>query len=131
MIKTGIISQDVISETVSSYFSISTFDMFKKCRKKRNVNARYVFLYLSRKFTKDSFQDIADYVTKKGFRTEDYDHATVLHACSKMSGYIDSYIETKELIRTLTFIIQQNKTNSIVVSDVDLLITVKNKTNIN
>jgi len=130
MITKEIISQDIIAEVVSSYFNISIFDMFKKCRRTKNVNARYVFIFLSRKFTKDSLNDIADYITKKGFRTEGYDHASVIHGFNKMSGYIDTYLETRELIRTLSFILKEKKAKSIVVSDVDLLISAKLQTNI-
>lgn len=130
MITTELTSQDTIAEVVSAYLKISTFDMFKKCRRIKTIDARYVFIFLSRKFTNDSLQDIADYISKKGFRTDGYDHASVIHGFQKMSGYVDTYIESKELIRTLSFIIKQNQAKSMVVSDVDLLISAKLQTNI-
>ena len=130
MITTQLTSQDTIAEVVSTHLKISTFDMFKKCRRMKNINARYVFIFLSRKFTNDSLHDIADYISKKGFRTDGYDHASVLHGFQKMSGYVDTYIESKELIRTLSFVINQNQAKNIVVSDVDLLISAKLQTNI-
>jgi len=120
MIYYGEITLEQIAYSVSQKFELSIYEMFKTTRKKHIVNARQMFCYMARINTKHSFQEIADYITKKGLRVGEYDHASVLHSVNKISDYVMQYPEDYRNAKKIEWDLKE-KTNYLIVSDVNLL----------
>lgn len=121
MIYTDETTLEDVSELVSEHFKLTPYQIFKTSRKKNIIAARQVFCYVAHVSTQKTLQDIADFITAKGFRTNPYDHATVLHAKKTVKGFMSQYPKDYNLIKTLEFKLKNKYNSSIVVSDVNLL----------
>jgi chromosomal replication initiator protein len=75
------VSVAVIQQVVAQHFQITVDDLNAKRRTSELAFARHVAMYLCRELAKSSFPEIA---RKFGGR----DHATVIHACRKISRCI-------------------------------------------
>ena len=70
------INLENITKSVSQYFKISIDDLYSKSREKRIAEPRQIAMYLCRKYTGKSLQEIAASFAR--------DHTTVMHAVSKL-----------------------------------------------
>jgi chromosomal replication initiation ATPase DnaA len=76
---------EAIVTRVCRYFKIDREDLMKKSRRSEIVKARQICMYLSRRFTNLSLQQIADYFMK--------DHCTTLYACRQVENHYE--VETE------------------------------------
>lgn len=110
-----------IAEIISSRHGISIYDMFKESRKGQFKTPRFFFCYIARSETDFSYGQIAHFITHHGKRNTAFNHATIIHACKTIAGYIEMYDEYKEEIETIQSLVQNN--NQIIVSNVNLLLS--------
>jgi chromosomal replication initiator protein len=75
--RTNNITVDSIIRSVSQRFQISIAELHSKSRKKKHTEPRQIAMYLCRKYTKKTYQDIAQAFGGK-------DHTTVIHAIGKI-----------------------------------------------
>lgn len=90
------ITLDSIVRSVSQRFQISIADLNSKSRKKKHAEPRQIAMYLCRKYTKKTYQDIASAFGGK-------DHTTVIHAIDK----IEKNLITDPMLRKSLEDIQQ------------------------
>ena len=76
------ISMDYIQEVVAAHFKISVEEMHEKKRVQKVVLPRQIAMYLCRKIMDVSVLDIGKFFGK--------DHSTVIHACNKISGEVET-----------------------------------------
>ena len=110
---------ELIQKSVSDFFGLRHNDIFKNTRKTEIITARQFFYYMCRKHTKRSLSEIGKIPGDLGFR--EYDHATVLHAENKVSGFMDIYPEYRFFYREITANIEREIPNYSLVEEVDLL----------
>src|SRR5690606_1935044 len=110
---------ELIQKNVSNFFGLKYNDIFKNTRKREIITARQFFYYMCRKHTKISLADIGRIPKDLGFRK--YDHATVLHAENKVSGFMDIYPEYRFFYKEITAMIDKEIPNYSLVEEVDLL----------
>lgn len=91
---TNQVTIDQIQKTVADYYGIHLGDMRSRRRPASIAFPRQVAMYLSRKLTKLSLVEIGDAFGKR-------DHGTVIHACKKVKGDIESEVEVKGAIEKL------------------------------
>lgn len=60
-----------------------------RTRKREVVFARQVLMYITKKYTKDSFSHIGSYF-KSEEKPKGWDHATVMHGCKTIKNLIDT-----------------------------------------
>lgn len=68
---------EAVKEIVSNYYQVQTKDLITQTRSNKVALARQVAMYLIRKTTQLSFNDIGGYFGAR-------DHTTVMHACKKV-----------------------------------------------
>lgn len=110
---------ELIQKSVSNFFGLRYNDIFRNTRKREIITARQFFYYMCRKHTKISLADIGKIPGEWGFRK--YDHATVLHAENKVSGFMDIYPEYRFFYKEITAMIDREIPNYGLVEEVDLL----------
>lgn len=121
---------ELIQKSVSNFFGLRQNDIFRNTRKREIITARQFFYYMCRRHTKISLADIGRIPGDLGFR--EYDHATVLHAENKVSGFMDIYPEYRFFYREITAMIDKEIPNYSLIEEVDLLkIAEHNTTNKN
>ncbi len=80
-----------IAQAVARRFRLKTTDLKGPTRKQQVVRARALAMYLGRKLTERSLQQIGDYFGGR-------DHTTVLHACRKTESLL---VDTPDLARAV------------------------------
>ena len=93
-------SHELISNLVSSYYSIAMADLAGKSRSRPLVHARQVAMYLCREMTDETLVSIG---THFGGR----DHTTVLHSCRKIESLIKMKREIFQEVTELTNMINK------------------------
>ncbi|OAV73294.1 Chromosomal replication initiator protein DnaA [Bacteroidales bacterium Barb6] len=83
------LSVDKIQKVVCKYFDLEEYLIQTPSRKREIVQARHIAMYLSKKYTDNSFSYIGTVIGKK-------DHSTVLHACQT----VKNQMEADKTIRT-------------------------------
>ena len=94
--KRPVISMEYIREVVASHYKISVEEMGGKRKSQSIVLPRQVAMYLSRKIMDVSVTEIGDFFGK--------DHSTVIHACNKITGEV----ETDEKMRLVLDDLEQS-----------------------
>lgn len=97
---TKIISVEMVQKTVAQFFAVTMADLRAKKRTKNIVVARQVAMYLCRNLASMSLPEIGNAFGGK-------DHTTVLHACKKVEGDLESNPELKTAIMKLTTQLKQ------------------------
>ena len=77
------LSVQMIQDIVCKYFNLEPAMIQTNSRKREVVQARQITMYLSKKYTDNSFSSIGKIVGKR-------DHATVLHACKTIKDQIET-----------------------------------------
>lgn len=85
-----------IQKTTSDYYGVRLSDIFDRSRKANIVKARHVAMYLSKKMTSNSLQEIGEAFGGR-------DHTTVMHANNK----IEDLIKTNKLLERELKILEQ------------------------
>jgi len=88
------ISINLIQEVVAEHFHIDLADMTARKRTREVVFPRQVAMYLARELLKASFPEIAKRFGGK-------DHSTVIHACNKVRGRLESDPQLRVLLDEL------------------------------
>jgi len=86
-------TEDII-KSVAGHFKISTKDILSRKKTRNIVFPRQVAMYLARTITDESFPEIGEKFGGK-------DHATVMHACKKITREIELNQKTANLIESL------------------------------
>ena len=76
------VTMEYIREVVAAHFKISVEEMHGKKRAQKIVLPRQIAMYLSRKIMDVSVLDIGKFFGR--------DHSTVIHACNKISGEVET-----------------------------------------
>jgi chromosomal replication initiator protein len=84
----------IVTQSVASFFSVSTADVKSSKRNKEYVFPRQVAMYLLRKSAGLSFNDIARYFGGK-------DHTAVIYSVNKVAGLVKNSAETHNMVRGL------------------------------
>jgi chromosomal replication initiator protein len=92
---TNQITIEQIQKTVADYYGINLGDMRSRRRPASIAFPRQVAMFLSRKLTKLSLVEIGDAFGKR-------DHGTVIHACKKVKGDMETDVEVKGAVEKLT-----------------------------
>jgi chromosomal replication initiation ATPase DnaA len=121
MIYTDKTTLEDVSDLISEHFKLTPYQIFKTSRKKNIIAARQVFCYIAHENTKFTLQDIAYFITIKGFRTNPYNHATIIHAKKNVKGYMSQYPKDYNLIKDIEFKLKNKYNSTLIVSDVNLL----------
>jgi chromosomal replication initiator protein len=100
--KEEFISIDFVQKVVSTHFNIKISDLKVKRKNKGYVLPRQVAMYLSRKLTKASLNEIGDKFGGK-------DHSTVLHSIKKVEEKMDQEVSFKEMVEDLHSRIKSNR----------------------
>lgn len=82
------LTPDSISEIVAEHFKISKDDIKSSKRSNNIAFPRQIFMYLCRKLTNLSLQEIGEYLGGK-------DHSTVLHGCNKIETMLNDNSDDK------------------------------------
>ncbi len=83
-----------IKQKVCEYFNIKDSDLCSKNRSQELAYARQLAMYLARELTNFSLPKIGENFGNR-------DHSTVMYACDKIKGLIQSDSETKSIINVL------------------------------
>lgn len=110
---------ELIQKSVSNFFGLRHIDIFRNTRKREIITARQFFYYMCRRHTKRSLKDIG--LIPESYGLKKHDHATVLHAENKVSGFMDIYPEYRFFYREITAMIDKEIPNYSLVEEVDLL----------
>ena len=84
---------DKVKKAVCQYFNISDASLLSKSRKRELVQARQIAMYMSRTLLNCSLSTIGSELGK--------DHATVVHACSTVSGLIENYPDFRKYVQDI------------------------------
>jgi len=90
----NLLTIDVIQKRVADHFQIRHSDMTSKRRPNNIAIPRQIAMFLSRKLTKHSLQDIGDAFGGR-------DHGTVIHACKAVDNMIEQDPSTRGSIEFL------------------------------
>jgi chromosomal replication initiation ATPase DnaA len=94
---------------VSTYYNLNNKDLTGKSRKQHIANARQVYFYLARKYTKETLSEIGAKVNRG--------HDTALHGIRMISNLKEIYSETNDEL----ILIEQSIENPIIAKNIDLL----------
>ncbi len=83
------VSIETINKCVCQYFKISASELNSKSRARKYSEPRQIAMYLSKKYTKKTLQEIAQAFGGK-------DHSTVIHAIQKIEGAINANSSLKK-----------------------------------
>ncbi len=84
-----------ITEVVTDYFDVRLADLQSKKRSQSITEPRQICMYLARKLTKHSLEEIGGHLGGR-------DHTTVMHACNKIAQAKDSDPEMDAVLEELT-----------------------------
>jgi len=87
-------SIDQIQKTVSEHFDLRLADMTSRRRPAKIAYARQIAMFLSRELTRSSLKEVGEAFGGR-------DHGTIIHACRKIQGDMDSDHQTKQSVNTL------------------------------
>ena len=79
-----------IEKVVCDFYEVDPLRLFRKGRKRDVVEARQAFAYLAYSMNKNlGYESLGKYM--------DFNHATVLHSCKKVEGYmeVDKFYRTE------------------------------------
>ncbi len=82
---------DMIKQIVVDYFGLQPEDLESKSRKRAIVQARQIAMYLSKKFTKASLEQIGKKIGKK-------DHATVIYSLKVVNDLMDTDKKFRKIV---------------------------------
>jgi chromosomal replication initiator protein len=85
---------EYIIEKIASYYGISIEEISGKSKIKNTAMARQISMYLMRKLTNLTLEEIGTVLNK--------DHSTVLHAIRRIEDNISSSTELADVIRDIT-----------------------------
>ena len=74
-----VITIDIITKAVASYFKLTLGDIKGKSRKKEVALARHIAMFMSHKILKKTLEEIGEYF-------ENRDHSTVIHGIKKVQN---------------------------------------------
>ena len=95
------ITVEYIKEIVAQHYTIPVENLSAPSRKRHDVEARQLAMYLSKQHTKTSLKGIGE---KFGGR----DHSTVIHSCKTVQDLMDTDEKFKETAMEMEKIIQMN-----------------------
>ena len=84
-----------ITEVVTGYFDVRLADLQSKKRSQSITEPRQICMYLARKLTRHSLEEIGGHLGGR-------DHTTVMHACNKIAQAKDSDPEMHAVLNELT-----------------------------
>ena len=84
-----------ITEVVTAYFDVRLADLQSKKRSQSITEPRQICMYLARKLTRHSLEEIGGHLGGR-------DHTTVMHACNKIAQAKDSDPEMDAVLKELT-----------------------------
>jgi chromosomal replication initiator protein len=87
-----LIAQVIVA--VSEYYGLSPEEVTAKDRTGDALRARQIGMFLSRRMTQRSYPEI-------GKRWGGFDHSTVVHACRKIEGLLDTNPEVRTDVDTI------------------------------
>lgn len=99
--KKKIITVDQIQRVVAQYFDIRISDMKTKSRVHSITYPRQIAMFLSKKFTDHSLNEIGNFFGGK-------DHTTILHACKKIKKEIKNKPKTNSIVKKLNNALNSN-----------------------
>ena len=88
------ISINYIKRKVCDYFNISNSELCSKERTREIAFSRQIAMYLARELTNVSLPKIGENFGKR-------DHSTVMHACDKIKGMLQTDSDTRSIITLL------------------------------
>lgn len=83
-----------IAQAVAKYFKLRIADLKGKTRRQNVVHARAIGMFLSRELTDESLERVGKHYGGR-------DHTTVIHACRKTAGDLETDAETRRAIHEL------------------------------
>ena len=89
---------EIVENVICNYFVISPEILLKKTRIRKTIEARQIFHYLARKYTKFTLKEIANY------KDANSDHSTVMHSTKVVGNMIETekvYKERIDLLNTM------------------------------
>ena len=107
-----------ILKAVCGYYNIKQITLQSENRKSEIVNARHIYSYLAKKYTKEKDLYIGILINR--------DRTTIIHSYNKISNEIEIYSNLSKEIEEIKEIILDNK---LVIKDIDLLALSINYTN--
>jgi len=112
------LTANYILRFLANEYDVNYYELINKSRKSHLVKVRFLYFYLSRVLTIQSFEDIANEVNR--------DHATAIYGFQKIQNEIDIYPDLKAEINALK--LKLNPPNKIVIEDINLLQLAQNYT---
>lgn len=94
------VSIDQVQRKVAEHYDIRLADMTSKRRPANIAFPRQVAMFISRRLTKSSLQDIGEAFGGR-------DHGTVIHACKTVQGRIESEESLRQIVRFLETALQR------------------------
>jgi chromosomal replication initiator protein len=91
---------DQVQRKVAEHYDVRLADMTGKRRTAHIAFARQVAMFLSRRLTKNSLQDIGEAFGGK-------DHGTVIHACKTVQGRLDREESLRQVVGFLETSLQR------------------------
>ncbi len=85
---------DLIKKMVADYFNLELNQLQSKSRKREIVQARQISMYLAKKFTKASLEEI-------GKKIGNRDHATVIYSMKVVNDLMDTNKKFKRMVKEL------------------------------
>lgn len=82
---------DSIQRKVAEFYDLRIGDMTSRRRPKNIAHARQVAMYLSRELTRNSLVEIGEAFGGR-------DHGTIIHACKRVKGLLESEEETRQAV---------------------------------
>lgn len=98
--KTRSITAEVIMQTVSNYYSLTTADLISSTRRREITVPRQIAIYLTRDMTAMSLPQIGQVFGNR-------DHSTILHSCDKVSAEIKSSAEMARVVNDIRNLINE------------------------
>lgn len=86
---------DSIQRKVAEFYDLRIADMTSRRRPKNIAHARQVAMYLSRELTRNSLVEIGEAFGGR-------DHGTIIHACKRVKGLLESEEETRQAVDHLS-----------------------------
>ena len=89
-----VITPELIIDIVADHFNISVQDISSKKKSQDIVVPRQIAMYLCRKFTEISLQELGHILGKR-------DHSTVMHSVEKIQNEIDTNESTRNIVNVI------------------------------
>ena len=94
------VSIDQVQRKVAEHYDVRLADMTSKRRPANIAFPRQVAMFISRRLTKSSLQDIGEAFGGR-------DHGTVIHACKTVQGRMDKEENLRQVVRFLQTALQR------------------------